>query len=587
MSLKNISAAKNCTGRNKEAEQLELKGIGISEGIAIGHVHKLEALQTDLEEAFIGRAQVSEEQTRLEAALSNTRAYLTAVISRLPPEDERAQIMMAQYDIANDRQLKKRALAAIETELVTAEKAVYDVMENFAHSMESLSDAYYQERAADIRDVRVHILRLLLGRPPGDDILTESVLTAEELTPSVLSSADHSKLLGLISGQGGKTSHIAIIARGMGIPAAAGIGEQTGCIRHGDLVILDGTSGKIFVNPDAETIAVWTKKQREQRATAERLRQYIAKPAVTRDGRHRVLACANLAFPEECAAAKANGADGVGLFRSEFLYMSAPDWPDEETQFRQYRRVAEAMAPNHVIVRTLDIGGDKGLDYWDAPREENPFLGFRAIRLCLARPDIFRTQLRALLRASAFGSLGVMFPMICCVEEVRAAKTALEAAKAELRREGLPFDEDIEVGIMVEIPAAAVMADLLIQEVDFFSIGSNDLIQYTVAADRTNGAVSRLYDCFSPAVLRLIKHTIDAAHRHGKWVGMCGEMAGMPAAAPLLAGLGLDEFSMSPASLLSFKEALAGVTYGEARELAARAMNCITSGEVKKLLKVD
>ena len=457
----------------------------------------------------------------------------------------------------------------------------------FVNMFEAMEDnPYMQERAADIRDVTERVLSHLLGVkiPNPSSIQEEVVIVAKDLTPSDTAQLDRNFVKGFVTDIGGRTSHSAIMARSLEIPAVVGTKTVTESIKDGDIVIIDGLGGNIIINPDEETLASYNEKGMKFKQQKEEWKLLKNAETVTKDGKHIELA-ANIGTPKDLVGVIENGAEAVGLYRTEFLYMDSADFPTEEEQFNAYKEVLEGMEGKPVIVRTMDIGGDKELPYLELPEEMNPFLGYRAIRICLAEPEMFRTQLRALLRASVFGKLRIMFPMIATLNEFREAKKILEEEKAKLIQENVAVSEEIEVGIMVEIPAAAVLAHQFAKEVDFFSIGTNDLIQYTMAADRMNQQVSYLYQPYNPSILTLIKHVIDSSHAEGKWTGMCGEMAGDQTAVPLLVGLGLDEFSMSASSVLKTRSLMSKLDSTEMKKLADKAINeCTTVEEVIELV---
>ncbi|TCO59148.1 phosphoenolpyruvate--protein phosphotransferase [Caldanaerobacter subterraneus] len=499
---------------------------------------------------------------------------------------EKAEIFEAHLMLASDPELIEGVENMIKTELVTADNAVNKVIEQNASVMESLNDEYLRERAVDLRDVGNRIIENLLGVKSVNlsDLEEEVVVIARDLTPSDTATMKKEMVLGFATDVGGRTSHTAIMARSLEIPAVVGLGNVTSQVKAGDLVIVDGLEGIVIVNPDEKTVEDYKSKKESYEKKVEGLKQLKDLPAETPDGK-KVMLAANIGTPKDVASALANGAEGVGLFRTEFLYMDRNSLPSEEEQFEAYKEVVEKMGGRPVTIRTLDIGGDKELPYLDMPKEMNPFLGYRAIRLCLDRPDIFKTQLRAILRASAYGNVQIMYPMISSVEEVRKANSILEEVKAELDREGVKYDKEIKVGIMVEIPSAAVTADILAKEVDFFSIGTNDLTQYTLAVDRMNEHVKEYYQPFHPAILRLVKMVIDAAHKEGKFAAMCGEMAGDPLAAVILLGLGLDEFSMSATSIPEIKNIIRNVEYEKAKEIAEKALNMSEAREIEKMMK--
>ncbi len=531
------------------------KGIAASKGYAIGKVFLQEH-----EEIVITDAKVSDveaEKEVLNKALEQAKVQLSAIRDKALKEigEHEAQVFEAHLTLLDDPEFTGGMLLEIESNSVNALKAVENVTNTFVMIFDSMEDEYMKERAADIKDVSKRIISNLAGKGGDAFAITEAntVVVAHDLTPSDTAQLDRSKVVGFLTNIGGRTSHSAIMARTLEIPAIVGLKDITTSVKNGDMVIVDGIEGICIINPDQSTIDEYTAKREKFLAEQEELKQLITVKTVTKSGR-RVEVCGNIGSPADAEAVVANGGDGVGLFRTEFLYMDRDSAPTEEEQFEAYKKVLEIMDGKQVVIRTLDIGGDKTLPYLPLPQEMNPFLGYRAIRLCLDRKDIFRVQIRALLRASVYGNFAVMFPMISGLEEFQAAKEFVDECKAELKAEGKEYSEKIQWGIMVEIPAAAVYADELAKHVDFFSIGTNDLIQYTLAADRMSEKVSYLYNPMHPAVLRLIKMTIDGAHKHGKWVGMCGEMAGDETAIPTLVEYGLDEFSMSATSILTAKK---------------------------------
>ncbi len=531
------------------------KGIAASKGYAIGKVFIQEH-----EEIVISDNKISDieaEKNLLRASLEASRQQLSNIKEKTLKEigEHEAQVFEAHLMLLDDVEFTGQMEMTIESESLNAMKAVQNVTDTFIMIFDSMDDPYMRERAADIKDVSKRIIANLAGKGGSEFEVTETntVIVANDLTPSDTAQLDRSKVIGFLTNVGGRTSHSAIMARTLEIPAIVGIGDITTSVKNGDMVIVDGIEGVAIINPDEETINSYKAKQESFKAEQEELKKLIEVKTVTKGGR-RVEVCGNIGKPEDVDQVLANGGDGVGLFRTEFLYMDRESAPTEEEQFESYKYVLEKSNGKQVVIRTLDIGGDKTLPYLPLPEEMNPFLGYRAIRLCLDRKDIFKVQIRALLRASVYGKLAVMFPMISGLEEFQAAKEFVEECKAELKNEGVAYSDSIQWGIMVEIPAAAVYADELAKYVDFFSIGTNDLIQYTLAADRMSEKVSYLYNPMHPSVLRLIKMTIDGAHKHGKWVGMCGEMAGDEAAIPTLVEYGLDEFSMSATSILTAKK---------------------------------
>lgn len=531
------------------------KGIAASKGYAIGTVFLQEHEEIVITDQKV--TDVAAEKEALQKSLDASRAQLEKIKEKAATEmgEEKAAVFEAHITLLDDPEFTGAMAMEIESNSINAMKAVDNVTNMFVSIFESMEDAYMRERAADIKDVSKRIIANLAGKSADAFAITEAntVVVAHDLTPSDTAQLDRSKVVGFITNIGGRTSHAAIMARTLEIPAVLGLGDITSAVKTGDKIIVDGITGDVIINPSEDVIVEYEAKKEKFKAEQEELKKLIDVKTTTKSGK-RVEVCGNIGQPEDVLGVIANGGDGVGLFRTEFLYMDRDNAPTEEEQYESYKFVLEKMEGKQVVIRTLDIGGDKTLPYLPLPEEMNPFLGYRAIRLCLDRKEIFKVQLRALLRASVYGNLCVMFPMISGLEEFQNAKAVVEECKAELRAEGKEYSDSIQWGIMVEIPAAAVYADELAKHVDFFSIGTNDLIQYTLAADRMSEKVSYLYNPMHPAVLRLIKMTIDGAHKHGKWVGMCGEMAGDEAAIPTLVEYGLDEFSMSATSILNAKK---------------------------------
>ncbi len=531
------------------------KGIAASKGYAIGTVFIQEH-----EEIIISDAKVSDiaaEKEKLSKALAQSKEQLEAIKEKTANEigEHEAQVFEAHLMLLDDVEFTGQMEMTIENDQLNAMKAVQNVTDTFVMIFDSMDDPYMRERAADIKDVSKRIIANLAGKGGNgmENVGANTVVVAHDLTPSDTAQLDRSKVIGFLTNIGGRTSHSAIMARTLEIPAVVGLGNITTSVKNGDTVIVDGIEGVAIINPDEATINEYKARLEKFKAEQEELKKLIDVKTTTKSGR-RIEVCGNIGKPEDIDQVLANGGDGVGLFRTEFLYMDRDEAPTEDEQFEAYKYVLEKADGKQVVIRTLDIGGDETLPYLPLPEEMNPFLGYRAIRLCLDRKDIFRVQIRALLRASVYGNLAVMFPMISGLEEFQQAKAFVEECKAELKAEGIAYSDSIQWGIMVEIPAAAVYADELAKHVDFFSIGTNDLIQYTLAADRMSEKVSYLFNPMHPAVLRLIKMTIDGAHKHGKWVGMCGEMAGDERAIPTLVEYGLDEFSMSATSILTAKK---------------------------------
>ncbi|WP_206881417.1 phosphoenolpyruvate--protein phosphotransferase [Alicyclobacillus mali (ex Roth et al. 2021)] len=562
------------------------RGVAASDGVAVAKAWLIAPSEPSVERVEIADPQA--EWARVERAIAAAKEELAALRQTALDKlgEAEAQLFVAHAQMLDDPELTGQIRQAIEAERVNAEWAVKSVIDTLVGLFDALDDEYMRQRAADVRDVGGRLLRHLQGDGGASlaDLAEPVVLVARDLAPSDTVQLDPAFVRAFVTDIGGRTSHTAIMARSLGIPAVVGLGDITAHVASGQVLAVDGSEGLVVVEPNEEELKRFSAQVERQQWERSRLAALRDAESVTPDGR-RVEIAGNIGTPAEVAQVLAQGGEGIGLFRSEFLYMNRETAPTEEEQFAAYKEVAEAMALRPVIVRTLDVGGDKGIPYLGLPHEDNPFLGYRAIRVCLDQRELFAAQLRAILRASHYGKLRVMFPMIATVEEVRAAKRELEAAKQALREEGVPFDEDIEVGIMIEIPAAAVVADRLAREVDFFSIGTNDLIQYTLACDRLNERISHLYQPLNPSVLRLVKMVIDGAHAEGKWVGMCGELAGDPRATAILLGLGLDEFSMSAGSILKVRDVVRNTRYEDAKALAARALEADTESDVLKLLE--
>ncbi|MCM3653364.1 phosphoenolpyruvate--protein phosphotransferase [Metabacillus litoralis] len=563
-----------------------ITGIAASEGIAIAKAFRLENPELIIEKKSV--TDVVQEVARLEAALEKSKSELETIKEHARKElgDDKAEIFEAHLLVPSDPELINPIKDKITGENVNAEYALDEVAAMFINMFESMDNEYMKERAADIRDVTKRVLAHLLGINVSNPsmISEEVVIIAEDLTPSDTAQLNRKFVKGFTTDVGGRTSHSAIMARSMEIPAVVGTKKVMEEIENGLLVIVDGLDGQVIVNPSEETVKAYKKKATEYAAQKAEWAKLVNEKTVSADEHHVELA-ANIGTPEDVNGVLENGGEGVGLYRTEFLYMGREELPTEEEQFTSYKTVLERMEGKPVVVRTLDIGGDKELTYLNLPKEMNPFLGFRAIRLCLEMQDMFRTQLRALLRASVYGNLKIMFPMIATVDEFRQAKAILLEEKAKLQEEGLDISDHIEVGMMVEIPSSAVIADLFAKEVDFFSIGTNDLIQYTLAADRMNERVSYLYQPYNPAILRLVNMVIKAAHKEGKWVGMCGEMAGDEIAIPILLGLGLDEFSMSATSILKARSQIRHLSKADIEQYTEAILSMSTTEEVVSFVK--
>ena len=562
------------------------RGTGASPGIAIGKVLVVEHSELEIEKISISN--VDEEIEKLDRAVEISKEELTKVKEKALEElgEHEAQIFESHLLVLEDPELIDSAKTKIRDEKVNADFALKEIRDMFVGMFESMDNEYMRERAADIKDVTNRIIRHLIGAKVVDlaALEEEVILVAHDLTPSDTATMNKSKVLGFLTDIGGRTSHTAIMARTLEIAAVVGLTDMTTKAKDGDFIVFNGDTGEVILNPDEEIIAKYTKLKSDFEEYRKSLELLKGQASITTDGRHVELA-GNIGSPNDVEGLIKNDAEGVGLYRTEFLYMDKEDgFPTEEEQYEAYKAVLEGMDNKPIVIRTLDIGGDKELPYFEMEEEMNPFLGYRAIRICLDRKDIFKTQLRALYRASVHGKLRIMFPMISSLEELLAAKEVVAEVKDELKAEGISFDDNVEVGMMIEIPAAAVISDILAKHVDFFSIGTNDLIQYTCAVDRMNQKISHLYNQFNPAVLRLIKTVIDNAHKEGKWVGMCGESAGDQRMIPILLGFGLDEFSMSPISILPARKLITSLSYEEMKNFANEVLSMGTTEEIKNHL---
>ncbi|AKP32617.1 phosphoenolpyruvate-protein phosphotransferase PtsI [Yersinia aleksiciae] len=564
-----------------------ISGILVSPGIAFGKALLLKEDEIVINRKKISADQVEQEVERFKTGRAKAAEQLEAIKTKAEASlgEEKAAIFEGHIMLLEDEELEQEIIALIKDEHATADAAAYSVIEGQAKALEELDDEYLKERAADVRDIGKRLLKNILGLNIVDlsAIQDEVILVAADLTPSETAQLNLDKVLGFITDLGGRTSHTSIMARSLELPAIVGTTNATKEIQNDDYLIIDAVNNKIYLNPTAEVIEQLKAVKNQYITERNDLAKLKDLPAITLDG-HQVEVVANIGTVRDIAGAERNGAEGVGLYRTEFLFMDRDSLPTEEEQFQAYKAVAEAMGSQAVIVRTMDIGGDKDLPYMNLPKEENPFLGWRAIRIAMDRKEILHAQLRAILRASAFGKLRIMFPMIISVEEVRELKAELELLKSQLREENKAFDETIEVGVMVETPAAAVIARHLAKEVDFFSIGTNDLTQYTLAVDRGNELISHLYNPMSPSVLGLIKQVIDASHAEGKWTGMCGELAGDERATLLLLGMGLDEFSMSAISIPRIKKIIRNTNFEDVKVLAEQALAQPTAKELMDLI---
>lgn len=530
------------------------KGIAASKGYSIGKVFLKEDKKIKIETKNI--TDIDKEISRFKKALQDSKSQLEKIKNKAEKEigSDKAAVFDSHIMLLDDPEFAGSIENKIKDEHVNSEKALSDIVEVYMSTFAAIEDEYLRERGEDVKDVGKRILANLTGNLSGFSNMSENtVIVAHDLTPSDTAQLDKEKIIAFLTDTGGRTSHSAIMSRTLEIPAVVGLKDITSSVKNGDTVVVDGVNGIAIINPDEKTIHEYEEKKAAYEKEKNELKKLINIDTVTRKGK-RVLVAGNIGKPQDVDQVLKNGADAIGLFRTEFLYMDRAEMPDEDEQFEAYKYVLKKMGDKPVVIRTLDIGGDKKLSYLPLPKEMNPFLGYRAIRLCLDRPDIFKIQLRALLRASVYGNLKIMFPMISSLEEIIQAKDVIKECKAELKKEGKSYKDDIEIGIMVEIPAAAVNSEELARHVDFFSIGTNDLIQYTLAADRMNEKVSYLYNPLHPAILKLIKLTIESAHKAGKWCGMCGEMAGDERAIPILVEYELDEFSMSASSILKAKQ---------------------------------
>jgi phosphoenolpyruvate-protein phosphotransferase (PTS system enzyme I) len=560
------------------------RGIPVSAGVSRGKILVIGKPQHSIAKRVLPDAEALEEVNRLEKALVQTRHEILEVQHKVSEAmgAEEGSIFDAHLLVLEDRTLIDEVLRVITGEKVNAEFAFHQVAERYASTLAAIEDDYLRERAADMRDVTTRVLNNLLGHATGLDLrhLTEPcIIISHDLTPSNTAQMDRAKVLGFATDIGSKTSHTAIMARSLRIPAVVGLKGASEQLETGQYVLLDGYNGIVILNPTDQTLFEYGQLVRKQVTLEEKLRDVLLKPAVTLDGQ-RVFLSANIEQAGDTQAVLDSGAEGVGLFRTEYLYISRDHLPGEEEQFQAYRQVAAALKPHAVVIRTFDLGGDKFLSHLQVPTEMNPFLGWRAIRFCLQERDIFRNQLRAILRASAEGNVKMMYPMISGLDELNQANALVEEYKAELRKEGVPFDEQMEIGAMIEIPSAALIADALAKRVKFFSVGTNDLIQYSLAVDRMNEKIAHLYEPTHPAILRLIKTTVDAARRNNIRVAVCGEMAGDPVFAPLLLGFGVDELSAAPPLVPQIKFMVRRLKMPETRALAEFALNCESATEI-------
>lgn len=562
-----------------------INGLTASKGIAIGTARVIAQAKLDVRKRLVEDTQ--SEIRRFHSAIETAKEQLRALKYQTGEKlgTKQAEIFEAHLLMLEDPEITERVVQMICLECVNVEFALQQVVNTISLMFEAMEDAYFRERVADIKDIEKRLYQIFLGVQDTSSLQLdhECILVAEDLTPSETAQLDKEKILGIVTDTGGRTSHTAIMAQSLDIPAVVGAGDATKKISSGDVLILDGEKGAVLVNPTAELLADYFRKQAMIQDEKKALLQYKDAPSQTKDGR-KVEIAANIGSSTDVERVLQNGAEGVGLFRTEFLYMDRDMLPTEDDQFNAYKEVLEKMEGRPVVIRTLDIGGDKKLNYLPIPDEMNPFLGYRAIRLCLDQKDIFQIQIRAMLRASLYGNMKIMFPMISNLEELREAKAIFNEIRVELEMNKIPFNKNVEIGMMIEIPAAAIISDLFAKEVDFFSIGTNDLIQYTVAVDRMNDKIASLYDPYHPAILRLIKTVIDNGHNEGIWVGMCGEVAGDPKLIPLLLGMGLDEFSMSPASVLEARKIIGSLDYQSMKKMTKEVLKMGSSTDIREYI---
>ena len=574
----------NSNSLKNPSKEIQLQGSPASPGIVIGKVFLLGGDVVKIEPRTLADSEVDQEIQKFENAVERTKSDLAAIRSEthLTIGEEAAQMFDAHQMMLEDDAVVEATILKIKKERKNADFAFFEIMEKFEHTFSGFRDEYMQAKTADLRDVKRRVIRNIQGSRRTDlrSIQEAAVVVAKDLTPSDTVSLERRKVLGFATDLGSKTSHAAIMARSLKVPSVVGLKEICAFGKTGDAIVVDGNKGIIVIHPTPETIEKYHHLQEQHIEFEHRLRVNRHLPARTKDGKDIELS-ANLEFPDEVEAVVANGAKGVGLYRTEYLYLSQSKLPTEEEQYLEYIQVAETLYPNPVIIRTADLGGDKVPDCLDIPPEENPFLGLRGIRLCLEHQEYFKTQLRAILRASVKGNVKILFPMISSLTELRQCKAVLDKVQEDLSNQSFPFDREIDIGVMIEVPSACVIADILAVECDFLSIGTNDLTQYALAVDRGNDNIAHLYRHMNPAIIRMIQDTIKRGHGQGVWVGMCGEMAGDPLATMLLLGLGLDEFSVSPIVLPEIKEIIRRVEYSESERLAAKTMELRTAEEAE------
>lgn len=570
---------------------IRLKGIPASPGIAIGKTLLFGSEEPIIKKLSIKETEIPQEIAKFEDALIQTRQEILKIQKSMSEEmgAEHADIFNAHLLVLEDRTLIEEVITSIKKMKVNVEYAFREVLKKYSKAFSMMEDEYLKERVSDVEDVGRRVIRNLIGEKSGvlTNLSERVIVVAHDISPSDTALMHKQNVMGFVTDIGGKTSHTAIMAKSLEIPAVVGLEDITKRINNGDLIVVDGNAGEVVIGPDEATINRYESERAQFKTIEDKLLALKSLPAITIDG-CKVKLQANIELPQEIPSVIAHGCEGIGLYRTEFFYMNRTDLPTEDEHYQEYKFVAEKVHPDSVIIRTLDLGGDKFLSHLDVPKEMNPFLGWRAIRFCLARPDIFKTQLRAILRASSpLRNLKIMYPMISGIEELTAANRVLEETKEELRQKGTAFDENIEVGAMIEIPSAALTCDLLAKEANFFSIGTNDLIQYALAVDRGNEKIAYLYEPAHPAVLRLLKQIIEKGHEAGIWVGMCGEMAGEPSYSFILLGLGLDEFSTSPLMVPEVKRVIRSVELSYAKEIARKALELSTGKEVDSFVKAE
>ena len=559
------------------------EGIKASGGLSIGNLYLFSREEVVVDDRKIREEEADDEFNKVKDSIN---AYIDQLSNNEGASEAQKNIAAAHTELLSDPYFTDTIESKIKNELKNSELALDETIKEMVEIMSQIDDDYLRERASDYKDIGLQVMYKLKKITPKDlaHLDKNSIVISKELTPSDTSNMDKEAVVGFATDLGGKTSHTSIIAQTLDMPALVGMGDISTKIKGGEKAILDGNEGLLIVNPSQEEIDNYTALIKEQKEKKERLKLIKDKEAVTKDGK-KIEVSANIGNLEDLKIAIENGCDGVGLFRTEFLYMQSSEFPSEEKQFEVYKEATQMLGDKPLIIRTLDIGGDKGLDYFEFPKEENPFLGYRAIRLCLDKKEMFKDQLRALVRASAFGNLKIMIPFVVNINELKEARNMIEEIKKELDQEGIAYNKDLDVGIMVETSASIIMADKFIKYADFFSIGTNDLTQYTLAVDRGNENIADLYSNYNPAVLRAIKHVIDISHEAGKWTGMCGAFASDTEATKLLLGLGLDEFSGSSAKIAEIKDTIINSDQNKESEFAAKAIDCESTEEVESLVK--